>query len=119
MGPGRTARLLSAGHLQEKKAPEMKFQRHLQMIVIVSLSLIALAVGSQAAQAQTFTVIHNFTSGVDGGLPMAGVAIDAAGNLYGTTFYGGAGRAAGDGSGTVFRLKRSGPNWIFTTLYIF
>lgn len=27
--------------------------------------------------------------------------------------------AVGDGSGTVFRLKRSGPNWIYTTLYIF
>jgi uncharacterized repeat protein (TIGR03803 family) len=35
------------------------------------------------------TVLHNFTGGADGGYPYAGVIRDAAGNLYGTTEYGG------------------------------
>ena len=86
------------------------------LLVLSALSLTALAVGSRAAQAQTFTVLHNFTGGADGGLPMAGVTMDAAGNLYGTTFYGGAG---GAGLGTVFELKRSGPNWILAPLHTF
>ena len=38
----------------------------------------------------TFSVIHNFTGGEDGGNPGWGrLAMDAAGNLYGTTYYGG------------------------------
>jgi len=35
------------------------------------------------------TVLHNFTSGTDGKVPTAGVVMDAAGNLYGTTPRGG------------------------------
>jgi len=35
------------------------------------------------------TVLYNFTGGADGGSPSAGVIRDAAGNLYGTTFFGG------------------------------
>ena len=42
------------------------------------------AVITQAAQAQTYTVIHNFTGGQDGATPMAGLTMDRAGNLYGT-----------------------------------
>ena len=37
-----------------------------------------------SAQAQTFTVLHTFTGAQDGGQPLAGLAIDGAGNLYGT-----------------------------------
>jgi hypothetical protein len=35
--------------------------------------------------AQTLTVLRNFTGGADGGGPIVGLTIDAAGNLYGTT----------------------------------
>ena len=46
--------------------------------------------GSAAlAQAQTFTVLYNFTGGADGGSPYAGVIQDSAGNLYGTAESGG------------------------------
>ena len=44
------------------------------------------------------TVLYNFTGGADGGDPYAGVIRDSAGNLYGTTFYGGTADA-----GVVFK----------------
>ena len=48
--------------------------------------------------------LHRFNS-KDGANPFAGVvAPDAAGNLYGTTYYGGAGHCQ-DGCGVVFRLS--------------
>lgn len=48
----------------------------------------------------TSSVLHAFPpSGWDGGSPVAGVALDAAGNLYGTTRYGPVGHG-----GTVFML---------------
>ena len=45
------------------------------------------------------TVLFSFSGGVDGGYPEAGVILDTAGNLYGTTQQGGA------GSGVVFKLN--------------
>ena len=50
-------------------------------------------------QAQTYTVLHNFSGGADGASPYAGITIDAAGNLEGTAL------AGGLGYGTVFRLE--------------
>jgi len=59
----------------------------------------------------TETVLHSFAGtsdgwygGPDGQYPFSGVIADAAGNLYGTTFYGGGSGCAGYGCGTVFRL---------------
>ena len=53
--------------------------------------------------ASSFKVVHSFNSdGKDGYDPVAGLVFDAAGNLYGTTIYGGA-----YGMGTVFELKRT------------
>ena len=48
-----------------------------------------------------FQVLHTFTGGRDGGNPAAGLVMDQAGNLYGTTYTGGA-----HGYGTVFKLTR-------------
>jgi uncharacterized repeat protein (TIGR03803 family) len=47
----------------------------------------------------TFTSLHDFTGGVDGGRPFSNVVFDAAGNLYGTTSQGGANSA-----GVVFEI---------------
>jgi hypothetical protein len=57
-----------------------------------------------AAQAQTLAVLHTFTGGTDGAKPI-GLAMDAAGNLYGTTSAGGsAGQCTGyGGCGVVSR----------------
>ncbi|HXM41986.1 MAG TPA: choice-of-anchor tandem repeat GloVer-containing protein [Bryobacteraceae bacterium] len=57
------------------------------------------------------TVLYNFTGGADGSLPMAGVIGDSEGNLYGTTFEGGAA-----GSGVVYKLAANGQE---TVLYNF
>jgi uncharacterized repeat protein (TIGR03803 family) len=56
------------------------------------------------------TVLHSF-SGADGEYPLAGLVLDAQGNLYGTTFYGGA-----SGFGTVFKLDT---NAMESVLYSF
>ena len=50
------------------------------------------------------TILHTFTGGADGGFPYAGLTLDAAGNLYGTTTSGGAGCSCG----LVFRLDPAG-----------
>jgi len=57
------------------------------------------------------TVLHSFTGGADGQIPSAGVIRDSAGNLYGTTQYGGTG-----GWGVVYKLDTSGTE---TVLYTF
>jgi len=51
----------------------------------------------------TVTVLYNFTGGVDGGGPGAGLVRDSAGNLYGTTTVGGS-----SNSGTVFKVDTTG-----------
>jgi uncharacterized repeat protein (TIGR03803 family) len=49
------------------------------------------------------TVLHSFTGGADGNYPAAGVIRDSAGNLYGTTEYGGT-----EGFGVVYKLDSTG-----------
>jgi uncharacterized repeat protein (TIGR03803 family) len=72
------------------------------------------------AQAQTFTVLHNFTGGADGATPYAGLTIDRAGNFYGTAEFGGyMGQCCGTGCGTVFKLSRAGSGWTITPIYAF
>jgi uncharacterized repeat protein (TIGR03803 family) len=55
----------------------------------------------------TFTVLYNFTGGADGSFPLAGVTMDAKGNLYGTASAGGS-SACEFGCGTVWKLSKSG-----------
>jgi len=63
----------------------------------------------------TQNVIHTFTGGNDGGLPMAGLTFDSAGNLYGTTSGNGA-----KGHGVVFQLKPgSNGKWTERVLHTF
>ena len=69
-----------------------------------------LAVARTGANASTkFTVLHSFTGGKDGGQPSAGLVSDAAGNLYGTTEFGGdLSCNAPYGCGTVFKIDTEG-----------
>lgn len=57
------------------------------------------------------TIVHHFHGGSDGANPNAGVVQDTAGNLYGTTRYGGRG-CDGQGCGTVFKISASGQETI-------
>lgn len=61
----------------------------------------------------TETVLHTFTH-KDGAYPTASLIFDQAGNLYGTTLFGG--RSLG---GTVFQLTLSGGVWTETVLHNF
>ncbi|MGA2904296.1 MAG: choice-of-anchor tandem repeat GloVer-containing protein [Candidatus Korobacteraceae bacterium] len=69
---------------------------------------------THAMQAQTFSVLHNFSGGGDGAYPYAGVIVGPSGVLYGTAFEGGT-----HGYGTVFRLSLVESGWILSPLYEF
>ena len=66
------------------------------------------------------TVIHRFwgvTGGKDGINPLAGLALDASGNVYGTTYALGV-----NGGGIVFQLKRpatAGGKWVENVIHSF
>ncbi|MGB8886031.1 MAG: choice-of-anchor tandem repeat GloVer-containing protein [Candidatus Korobacteraceae bacterium] len=63
----------------------------------------------------TETVLHSFGNGTDGATPDSGLIVDAAGNLYGTTYFGGI-----HSDGTVFELSpREGGGWTETVLHSF
>jgi uncharacterized repeat protein (TIGR03803 family) len=67
----------------------------------------------------TETVLHSF-SGLDGNAPYAGVTLDADGNLYGTTVYGGAYCLNIGGCGVVFKLTcEAGGTWTESVLFSF
>ena len=55
----------------------------------LAVALVLTVAAIPSAQAQTFTVLYQFTGGADGRSPHAGLLQDLAGNLYGTTFQGG------------------------------
>jgi uncharacterized repeat protein (TIGR03803 family) len=72
-----------------------------------------------ALHAQTFSVLYNF-QGIDAGFyPTGGVSIDRAGNLYGTTEYGGPGTTCFLGCGIAFKLTPHGSSWQFAPIYSF
>jgi hypothetical protein len=89
-------------------------------IAIRIVSLFGLVVCAYVTNAQTFTVLHTFTGGDDGGYP-GSVAIDAAGNLYGNAASG----AVHDsyclqyGCGTVYKLSHHSSNWTLSVLHTF
>jgi uncharacterized repeat protein (TIGR03803 family) len=71
--------------------------------------MIGLMSAARFAQAQAFSVLYTFTGGADGGAPYAGLVLDAAGNLYGTTTAGGTGLFdCPTGCGTVFKVDTAG-----------
>jgi uncharacterized repeat protein (TIGR03803 family) len=64
--------------------------------------VLGLALTGPAAHAQTFSVVHNFTGGSDGGVPYNGFVINGK-MFYGTTSGGGT-----SGNGTVFKITAKG-----------
>lgn len=82
----------------------------IRRLILLSLSLWFFTV--IVAQAQTFTVLHAFTGGRDGGYPFTGLTLQGQ-TFFGTTFGGAA------NYGTAFSLKEVGNNWQLSTLHTF
>lgn len=74
--------------------------------LVVACVLMMLAV--QSAQAQTYTILHNFTGGLDGSDPTAGLTLIGTGNLFG-----------GAGPNALFRVRQAGQGWVFTPIFEF
>jgi uncharacterized repeat protein (TIGR03803 family) len=63
-------------------------------------------------------VLYSFPGGSGGGDPLDTLITDRRGALYGTTAFGGTGSCF-EGCGTVFKLTRSGKNYVASVLYSF
>jgi uncharacterized repeat protein (TIGR03803 family) len=63
------------------------------------------------AKDRTLTVLHTFKGGLDGASPQAGLLLDGAGNLFGSSSRGG-----NSENGTVFRISKDGT---YTVLHRF
>lgn len=81
--------------------------------VAVAVALAAVTVSAPAAWAATGTVLYDFAGGSDGQSPQGPVVFDSAGNLYGTTTFG------GSGDGTAYKLTLNGSSWTKTTIHTF
>ena len=84
------------------------------LVLGLAMTLVLTFVASAAAQVRPFKVIYTFSGGEDGAMPQAGLTMDGAGNLYGTTSNGGTA-----GGGTVFELSPRESGWLFTVLHSF
>jgi uncharacterized repeat protein (TIGR03803 family) len=62
----------------------------------------------------TFKTLYAFKGSPDAGFPYGALAFDAAGNLYGTTYYDGA-----NDLGSVYKLAKSNGTWSESVLYSF
>jgi uncharacterized repeat protein (TIGR03803 family) len=90
-------------------------------VALAVFTLTTLMTGTRAA-AQTETVLYGFNSNGVGGDYPSGVVFDTAGNLYGTTVYGGSGLCPllDGGCGTVWELSPNGSGgWTKKTLHNF
>jgi uncharacterized repeat protein (TIGR03803 family) len=74
---------------------------------IVLLTLLLAVPVAMPTQAQTYTVLHDFTDSPDGAIPNP-IIQDAQGNLYGTTLFGGLSNCDLGTCGTVFKIDRAG-----------
>jgi uncharacterized repeat protein (TIGR03803 family) len=76
---------------------------------------LAFELSPQANGSWTETVLHTFTGGQDGNVPHGAIALDAQGNLYGSTNGGGA-----NNSGVVYELSpQSNGTWTEAILHAF
>ena len=87
---------------------------------ITTIALLLISTTALPASAQTLSIIHHFRGGASAGNPAFQLVEDPAGNLYGTTSWGGAVRQCqGSGCGGVYRLSPNGNQWTYTELYDF
>ena len=94
----------------------MNYKKFLGATSAALLIVIAIFMLTPGAWAQSkYKTLYKFKGGKDGNGAFAGLIFDLAGNLYGTTVYGGANNA-----GTVFELTpTSTGGWTQSVLYSF
>jgi uncharacterized repeat protein (TIGR03803 family) len=93
----------------------MPSKKALTLLIAFAVVFVFLTAAAPADAASKEKVLYSFKdNGTDGYAPYAGLMFDAAGNLYGTTYYGGV-----HGDGTVFRLSPGAGGWAETVLYNF
>jgi uncharacterized repeat protein (TIGR03803 family) len=87
-------------------------------LTIVGLAFAGLLPVGSAQAAGAFSVLYNFQGGNDGASPSGQLITDSAGNLYGTTQFGGGFTGCGDGAGcgTVFKLTPAGSESVLHAL---
>jgi uncharacterized repeat protein (TIGR03803 family) len=103
----------SIENINQQRRLNSAVRRSHRAAILLLTSLLALALFIVPAQAQTYTVLHSFKGFPhDGRTPLGGVVLDPAGNLYGTTEFGGH-----FGDGTVFRLAANGTETILFNFY--
>ncbi len=93
--------------------PEFTFHILFRAFALATLGLLT-TIATTPAEAQTFTVLHDFTGGADGGQPVAGVTLDQQGRIYGTATEGGT-----NNKGVVYRVVRGGEGWSLSPIYSF
>src|ERR1051326_1117243 len=72
-------------------------------LIVGAAALIRPSMVTRAAQSPTYSVLYTFRCEPDGANPFAPLVRDSAGNLYGTTYYGGV-----KGVGSVFKVTPNG-----------
>jgi uncharacterized repeat protein (TIGR03803 family) len=80
---------------------------HIAFALLSLLAAMVFAVPS--SNARTFRILHEFSGAADGATPYAGLTIDSAGNLYGTTEFGG---NVDCKCGTLFKITPAGKFWV-------
>src|SRR5690242_13745128 len=96
--------------------PDKKFSRTLgTALMVVTVFMVTLLWVPSAAAASKYRTLYKFTGGADGAGPQASLIFDSAGNLSGTTGWGGA-----HGYGSVFALTPNGDgSWTESVLHSF
>jgi hypothetical protein len=98
-----------------------QWSRILRFALVVSFSLVSLIVNASGQWDEE--VLYSFQGLPDGSYPSGGVAVDNAGNIYGTTTDGGADNCPGIAQcGMVFQLQprmRGDGAWSEVVLYVF
>lgn len=90
--------------------------RKQRWVVVLAIAMITPGLSRSAVAGDNETILHVFTDeNGDGSEPSSGLVVDPAGNLYGTTYGGGAYL-----SGTVYKMTRSSDgSWTESIIYSF